>query len=68
MHCDQHLSGNEMLCVQRVMYGQADLDQGAAASHAFLKATFLRVFCIMSRSPYAEATSLMCDPLVVWVV
>jgi D-arabinose 1-dehydrogenase-like Zn-dependent alcohol dehydrogenase len=47
-----------MLCVQRAMYGQADLDQGAFASHAVWKAAFL--FHIPDSITPAEAAPLMC--------
>lgn len=58
MHCDQCLSGNEILCAQRAMYGEADLDQGAFASHAVWKAAFL--FHIPDAITSAEAAPLMC--------
>ncbi|KAF8558173.1 GroES-like protein [Imleria badia] len=58
MHCDQCLSGNEMFCVQRAMYGDANLDQGAFASHAVWKAPFL--FHIPDSIPSAAAAPLMC--------
>ena len=28
LHCDQCLTGNDIFCPERQMYGQADLDQG----------------------------------------
>ncbi|KAH0833220.1 chaperonin 10-like protein [Lanmaoa asiatica] len=58
MHCDQCLSGNEMLCPERAMYGEADLDQGGFASHAVWKADFL--FHIPESISSAEAAPLMC--------
>jgi len=58
MHCDQCLSGNEMFCDKRAMYGEADLDQGAFASHAVWKAAFL--FHIPDAISSAEAAPLMC--------
>ncbi|KAF8134950.1 chaperonin 10-like protein [Boletus edulis] len=58
MHCDQCLSGNEILCPQRAMYGEADLDQGAFASHAVWKADFL--FHIPKSIPSVAAAPLMC--------
>jgi len=58
MHCDQCLSGNEMLCPERAMYGEADLDQGGFASHAVWKAAFL--FHIPDSIPSAAAAPLMC--------
>ncbi|KAG8213104.1 chaperonin 10-like protein [Butyriboletus roseoflavus] len=58
MHCEHCLSGNEMFCAQRAMYGEADLDQGAFASHAVWKATFL--FHIPESISSAEAAPLMC--------
>ncbi|KAJ8133206.1 hypothetical protein O1611_g423 [Lasiodiplodia mahajangana] len=33
-HCEQCLSGNDIYCVERAMYGSADLDQGSFGSHA----------------------------------
>ena len=58
MHCDQCLSGNEMFCAQRAIYGQADRDQGAFASHAVWKAAFL--FHIPDSISSVEAAPLMC--------
>lgn len=47
-----------MFCAQRGMYGLADLDQGAFASHAIWKAAFL--FPIPESISSAEAAPLMC--------
>ncbi|KAF8135172.1 chaperonin 10-like protein [Boletus edulis] len=58
MHCDQCLSGNEMLCQERAMYGETDLDKGGFASHAVWKAAFL--FHIPDSIPSAAAAPLMC--------
>lgn len=47
-----------MYCAQRALYSEADLDQGAFASHAIWKADFL--FHIPESIPSAEAAPLMC--------
>ncbi|KAI0478263.1 GroES-like protein [Xylaria cf. heliscus] len=33
-HCHQCLSGNDIYCAERALYGYADLDQGSFGSHA----------------------------------
>jgi len=58
LHCDQCLSGNEIHCAERAMYGVADKDQGAFASHAIWKASFL--FHIPDAISSEEAAPLMC--------
>ncbi|KAF9243493.1 chaperonin 10-like protein [Melanogaster broomeanus] len=58
LHCDQCLSGNEIYCDKRAMYGGADTDQGAFASHAVWKAAFL--FHIPEAISSEEAAPLMC--------
>ncbi|KAF9223680.1 hypothetical protein BS17DRAFT_817325 [Gyrodon lividus] len=58
LHCDQCLSGNEIHCSERAMYGVDDKDQGAFASHAIWKASFL--FHIPDAIPSEEAAPLMC--------
>ncbi|KAG9315216.1 chaperonin 10-like protein [Chiua virens] len=58
MHCDQCLSGNEIFCDKRAMYGERDLDQGAFASHAVWKAAFL--FHIPDSITSSDAAPLMC--------
>jgi len=58
LHCDQCLSGNEIHCSQRAMYGMADKDKGAFASHVIWKAAFL--FHIPDSIPSEEAAPLMC--------
>lgn len=47
-----------MLCPQRAMYGEADLDQGAFASYAVWKSAFL--FHIPDSIPSVAAAPLMC--------
>ena len=58
LHCEHCLSGNEILCAKRAMYGLSDLDQGAFASHAVWKAAFL--FHVPDAISSAEAAPLMC--------
>ncbi|KAG1895332.1 chaperonin 10-like protein [Suillus fuscotomentosus] len=57
-HCDECLSGNEIFCSERAMYGEADKDQGGFASHAIWKAGFL--FHIPDEISSSEAAPLMC--------
>ncbi|KAG1728650.1 chaperonin 10-like protein [Suillus lakei] len=57
-HCDECLSGNEIFCPERAMYGYADTDQGGFASHAIWKAGFL--FHIPDAISSSEAAPLMC--------
>lgn len=33
-HCEQCLTGNDVYCAERALYGTADLDQGSFSSHA----------------------------------
>ncbi|KAL4066912.1 chaperonin 10-like protein [Scleroderma yunnanense] len=58
LHCDQCLSGNEIHCSQHAMYGGADSDQGAFATHAVWKEGFL--FHIPDAISSAAAAPLMC--------
>lgn len=39
--CKQCLTGTEVYCPERKMYGSADLDQGSFASHAVWREAFL---------------------------
>ncbi|KAG1805977.1 chaperonin 10-like protein [Suillus subaureus] len=57
-HCDECLSGNEIFCPERAMYGFADKDQGGFASHAVWKAGFL--FHIPDAISSSHAAPLMC--------
>lgn len=57
-HCKQCLTGNETLCAERELYGEADRDQGSFSSHAIWKADF--VFKIPSSIPREYAAPLMC--------
>ncbi|KAG2035203.1 chaperonin 10-like protein [Suillus americanus] len=57
-HCDECLSGNEIFCPERAMYGFADKDQGGFASHAVWKAGFL--FHIPDGISSSDAAPLMC--------
>lgn len=58
LHCDQCLSGNEIFCPKRALYGVADFDQGAFASHAIWREAFL--FHIPVAISSAAAAPLMC--------
>jgi len=57
-HCDECLNANEMFCPERAIYGLADTDQGAFASHAVWKASFL--FHIPDAISSSDAAPLMC--------
>jgi D-arabinose 1-dehydrogenase-like Zn-dependent alcohol dehydrogenase len=56
--CKQCLSGNDIYCPERKMYGEADLDQGSFASHAVWKETFL--FKIPDNMTSEVAAPLQC--------
>ncbi|KAH7884358.1 NADP-dependent alcohol dehydrogenase [Phlebopus sp. FC_14] len=58
LHCDQCLSGNEIFCDERAMYGSHDTDQGGFASHAVWKAAFL--FHVPDAISSSDAAPLMC--------
>jgi D-arabinose 1-dehydrogenase-like Zn-dependent alcohol dehydrogenase len=57
-HCDECLVGNEMFCPEGALYGTADTDQGAFASHAVWKAAF--IFHIPDAISSSDAAPLMC--------
>lgn len=40
-HCNECLTGNEVFCPERALYGYANLDQGSFASHAIWREAFL---------------------------
>ncbi|KAG6334139.1 hypothetical protein ID866_4946 [Astraeus odoratus] len=58
LRCDQCLSGNEIYCSKRALYGGADFDQGACATHAVWKEAFL--FHIPAAISSPDAAPLMC--------
>ncbi|KAI6042531.1 NADP-dependent alcohol dehydrogenase [Pisolithus marmoratus] len=58
LHCDQCFSGNEIFCPKRSIYGGANLDQGAFATHAVWKEAFL--FHVPHGISSADAAPLMC--------
>lgn len=62
--CKQCLSGNDIFCPQRKMYGQADLDQGSFASHAVWKESFL--FKIPDNMTSEDAAPLQCGGITVY--
>ncbi|OTB05525.1 hypothetical protein M426DRAFT_319796 [Hypoxylon sp. CI-4A] len=57
-HCHQCLSGAESYCLERVMYGYANLDQGSFATHAIWREAFL--FKIPDELTDEEAAPLQC--------
>ncbi|KAG2138113.1 chaperonin 10-like protein [Suillus cothurnatus] len=57
-HCDECLSGNDIFCPERAIYGFANKDQGGFASHAVWKAGFL--FHIPDTISSSHAAPLMC--------
>lgn len=62
--CKQCLSGNDIYCPQRSMYGYADLDQGSMASHAIWKESFL--FQIPDALKSEHAAPLQCGGITVY--
>ncbi|KAH7884367.1 NADP-dependent alcohol dehydrogenase [Phlebopus sp. FC_14] len=58
LHCDQCLSGHEIFCDDRALYGSHDTDQGGFASYAVWKAAFL--FHIPDAISSSDAAPLMC--------
>jgi len=62
-HCPQCLSGNDVYCPERKMYGMADLDQGSMASHAVWKQSFL--FKIPDELASEHAAPLQCGGITV---
>ncbi|KAK5941448.1 hypothetical protein PMZ80_006727 [Knufia obscura] len=57
-HCKQCMSGNDVFCPERKMYGYADLDQGSMGSHAVWKESFL--FKIPESMASEHAAPLQC--------
>lgn len=62
--CKQCLSGNDIFCPERKMYGDADLDQGSFASHAVWKESFL--FKIPEAMTSEDAAPLQCGGITVY--
>lgn len=63
-HCRQCLTGCEILCPKRKMYGIDDLDQGSFATHAVWREAF--VFKIPDGLSNEDAGPLMCGGSTVW--
>ncbi|CAJ2513259.1 Uu.00g013780.m01.CDS01 [Anthostomella pinea] len=57
-HCQQCLSGSDIHCPERKMYGEADLDQGSFASHAVWREAF--VFKTPDELSDEDAAPLQC--------
>lgn len=57
-NCKQCLSGGEIYCLKRKMFGYANLDQGSMASHAVWDENFL--FAIPDGLASEDAAPLMC--------
>ncbi|CAK7200347.1 hypothetical protein SEUCBS139899_003039 [Sporothrix eucalyptigena] len=57
-NCKQCLSGGEIYCLKRKMYGYGNLDQGSLATHAVWDENFL--FPIPDAMTSADAAPLMC--------
>ncbi|KAK5071029.1 hypothetical protein LTR64_007532 [Lithohypha guttulata] len=64
LSCAQCLSGNDIFCPQRQLYGEADLDQGSMASHAVWKESFL--FKIPESISSEDAAPLQCGGITVY--
>lgn len=62
--CKQCLSGNDIFCAERKMYGVADLDQGSMASHAIWKESFL--FKIPEKMRDGDAAVFQCGGVTVY--
>lgn len=63
-HCTQCLSGNDVFCPDRKIYGLADLDQGSMASHAIWKESLL--FKVPSALASEDAAPLNCGGITVY--
>jgi len=63
-HCAQCLSGNDVYCPERKMYGLADFDQGSMASHAVWSESFL--FKIPDDLASDYAAPLQCGGITVY--
>jgi len=57
-HCEQCLTGQEIYCLERSIFGFSDTDQGSIATHAVWIETFL--FQIPEQLESASAAPLMC--------
>lgn len=57
-HCNECLTGNEVFCPERALYGYANLDQGSFASHAIWREAFL--FPTPASIPDEFAAPLQC--------
>ncbi|APA07710.1 hypothetical protein SS1G_00733 [Sclerotinia sclerotiorum 1980 UF-70] len=57
-HCHECLTGNEVFCPERALYGYANLDQGSFASHAIWREAFL--FPTPASIPDEYAAPLQC--------
>ncbi|KAF7958019.1 hypothetical protein EAE96_003586 [Botrytis aclada] len=57
-HCNECLTGNEVFCPERALYGYANLDQGSFASHAIWREAFL--FPTPASIPDEYAAPLQC--------
>ena len=62
--CKQCLTGNDIYCPDRKLYGAADLDQGSMASHAVWKESFL--FKIPDAMTSEDAAPLQCGGITVY--
>ncbi|TGO61611.1 hypothetical protein BCON_0026g00550 [Botryotinia convoluta] len=62
--CKQCLTGHETLCAERVMYGQANLDQASMGTHAVWDAGYL--YKLPDNLPREYAAPLMCGGATVY--
>ncbi|KAM0464882.1 hypothetical protein ACHAPV_001873 [Trichoderma viride] len=62
--CEQCLSGNDEYCVEREIYGEANLDQGSFGEAVVWREAFL--FKIPDTMSDADAAPLMCGGATVW--
>ncbi|KAL1650842.1 hypothetical protein SLS58_000961 [Diplodia intermedia] len=63
-HCKQCLTGQDVYCPERAMYGYADLDQGSFATGAVWREAFL--FTIPEGLADEDAAPLQCGGATVW--
>lgn len=63
-HCRQCLTGREIQCPKKKMYGVDDLDQGSFATHAVWREAF--IFKIPETLSNEDAAPLMCGGSTVW--
>lgn len=65
LNCKQCLTGNDIFCPERQMYGEADMDMGSMSSHAVFPDQNL-LFAIPKDLPSEYAAPLQCGGITVY--